>query len=74
MAEYMAAKVAGMDVPAAVIDRIKGVEKKKQKQEGIKIAVETIQKLKEDRRASAAFTSWPSNGKTPCPRSSSRPA
>ena len=35
-----------MDVPAAVIDRLKGVEKKKQKQEGIKIAVETIQKLK----------------------------
>jgi methylenetetrahydrofolate reductase (NADPH) len=47
MAEYMATKVAGMDVPAAVIDRIKGVEKKKQKQEGIKIAVESIQKLKE---------------------------
>ncbi len=47
MAEYMATKVAGMDVPAAVIERIKGVEKKKQKQEGIKIAVETIEKLKE---------------------------
>jgi methylenetetrahydrofolate reductase (NADPH) len=47
MAQYMATKVAGMDVPEAVIERIKGVEKKKQKQEGIKIAVETIQKLKE---------------------------
>jgi methylenetetrahydrofolate reductase (NADPH) len=47
MAEYMAAKVAGTDIPAAYIDRMKGVEKKKQKQEGIKIAVETIQKLKE---------------------------
>jgi methylenetetrahydrofolate reductase (NADPH) len=47
MAEYMAAKVAGTDVPAAYIERMKGVEKKKQKQEGIKIAVETIQKLKE---------------------------
>jgi methylenetetrahydrofolate reductase (NADPH) len=46
MAEYMAAKVAGMDVPAEIIERIKGVEKKKQKQEGIKIAVESIQKLK----------------------------
>lgn len=46
MAQYMATKVAGMDVPDAVIERIKGVEKKKQKQEGIKIAVETIQKLK----------------------------
>jgi methylenetetrahydrofolate reductase (NADPH) len=47
MAQYMATKVAGMDVPDAVIKRIKGVEKKKQKQEGIKIAVETIQQLKE---------------------------
>jgi methylenetetrahydrofolate reductase (NADPH) len=47
MAEYMATKVAGMDIPAAVIERIKGVEKKKQRQEGIKIAVETIQQLKE---------------------------
>lgn len=47
MAKYMATKVAGMDVPDAVIERIKGVEKKKQKQEGIKIAVETIQQLKE---------------------------
>jgi methylenetetrahydrofolate reductase (NADPH) len=36
-----------MDVPAAIIERIKGVEKKNQKQEGIKIAVETIQKLRE---------------------------
>ena len=47
MAEYMATKVAGMDVAAAVLERIKGVEKKKQKQEGIRIAVETIQQLKE---------------------------
>ena len=46
MAQYMATKVAGMDVPDAGIERIKGVEKKKQKQEGIKIAVETIQRLK----------------------------
>jgi len=47
MAEYMATKVAGIDMPAALLERIKGVEKKKQKQEGIKIAVETIQQLKE---------------------------
>ena len=47
MAEYMAAKVAGMDLPAALIERVRGVEKKMQKQEGIKIAVETIQQLKE---------------------------
>jgi len=46
MVQYMATKVAGMDVPEAVIERIKGVEKKKQKQEGIKIAVETIQRLR----------------------------
>jgi methylenetetrahydrofolate reductase (NADPH) len=43
----MATKVAGMDVPPEVIERIKGVEKKNQKKEGIKIAVETIQNLKE---------------------------
>jgi methylenetetrahydrofolate reductase (NADPH) len=47
MLEYMATKVAGMDVPAAIIERFKGVEKKNQKKEGIKVAVETIQKLKE---------------------------
>jgi methylenetetrahydrofolate reductase (NADPH) len=46
MAKYMATKVAGMDVPDSVIDRVKGVEKKKRKQEGIKIAVESIQRLK----------------------------
>ena len=47
MAEYMATKVPGMDVPLAVLNRIKGVEKKQQKQEGLKIAVETIQQLRE---------------------------
>ncbi len=47
MAEYMAAKVPGMDVPGAVIERIRGVEKKHQKEEGLKIAVETIQQLRE---------------------------
>jgi methylenetetrahydrofolate reductase (NADPH) len=46
MAEYMAAKVPGMDVPEAVLDRIRGVDKKARKQEGIKIAVETIQRLR----------------------------
>jgi methylenetetrahydrofolate reductase (NADPH) len=46
MANYMAKKVAGMDVPDALIERIKGVEKKDRKQEGIKIAVESIQRLK----------------------------
>jgi methylenetetrahydrofolate reductase (NADPH) len=47
MLEYMATKVSGMDVPAELIERIKGVEKKKQKQEGINIAVETIEQIKE---------------------------
>jgi methylenetetrahydrofolate reductase (NADPH) len=47
MAKYMAKQVAGMDVPDSVIERINGVEKKKQQAEGIKIAVETIQQLRE---------------------------
>ena len=47
MAEYMATKVAGIDLPEPLIERIKGVDKKKQKQEGIKIAVETILQLRE---------------------------
>ena len=46
MAKYMATKVAGMDVPEDVIKRMEGVDKAKQKEEGIKIAVETIQRLK----------------------------
>jgi len=47
MAKYMRNKVAGMDVPDALIKRIQGVPKEKQKEEGIKICVETIQRLKE---------------------------
>jgi methylenetetrahydrofolate reductase (NADPH) len=47
MAEYMAKNVAGMDIPQEVIDRMKSVPAKEQKQEGIKIAVETAQALKE---------------------------
>jgi methylenetetrahydrofolate reductase (NADPH) len=47
MAEYMAKQVAGMDVPEALIDRMKAVPAKEQRAEGIKIAVETIQALKE---------------------------
>ncbi|MFH1114015.1 MAG: methylenetetrahydrofolate reductase, partial [Pseudomonadota bacterium] len=46
MARYMAAKVAGMDVPQEMIDRIAGVPKDKQADEGIKIAVETIQQVR----------------------------
>lgn len=47
MAEYMKNNVAGMDVPEEVIARVKAVPAKEQRQEGIKIAVETIQALKE---------------------------
>jgi methylenetetrahydrofolate reductase (NADPH) len=47
MANYMKKMVPGMDVPDALIERIKGVEKEKRVEEGIKIAIETIQQLKE---------------------------
>jgi methylenetetrahydrofolate reductase (NADPH) len=47
MAEYMAKQVAGMDVPESLIERMKAVPAKEQRAEGIKIAVETIQALKE---------------------------
>jgi methylenetetrahydrofolate reductase (NADPH) len=47
MAQYMATRVAGMDVPEDIINRIAGVPKEKQASEGVKIAVETIQKVKE---------------------------
>ena len=40
-------KVAGMDVPEDLIKRMAGVPKEKQADEGIKIAVETIQKVRE---------------------------
>ena len=47
MAEYMGKQVAGMDVPDDIISRMKGVEPKDQRREGIKIAVETIGVLKD---------------------------
>jgi methylenetetrahydrofolate reductase (NADPH) len=47
MAKYMKKKVAGMDVPDEVIKRMEGVPSKKQGEEGIKICVETIERLKE---------------------------
>jgi methylenetetrahydrofolate reductase (NADPH) len=47
MARYMKNSVPGMDVPDQMIERMKGVPKEKQPEEGIKICVETIQKLKE---------------------------
>jgi methylenetetrahydrofolate reductase (NADPH) len=47
MAKYMKKKVAGMDVPDDVIKRMEGVPSKKQGEEGIKICVETVERLKE---------------------------
>ena len=47
MARYMNSKVAGMDVPEAVIQRMAGVPKQEAAQEGIKICLETIAELRE---------------------------
>ena len=47
MARYMKNKVPGMDVPDWVIDRLKGVDKKKQASEGIDICCEQIAEFKE---------------------------
>jgi len=47
MANYMKKMVPGMDVPDELIARIKGVDKEKRAEEGIKICIETIQELKE---------------------------
>ncbi|HDL08680.1 MAG TPA: methylenetetrahydrofolate reductase [Desulfobacteraceae bacterium] len=47
MAKYMKNKVPGMDVPDEVIKRLQGVEKKKQADEGIKMACEQIEEFKE---------------------------
>jgi methylenetetrahydrofolate reductase (NADPH) len=46
MANYMKNMVPGMDVPDELIARIKGVDKDKRADEGIRIAVETINELK----------------------------
>jgi methylenetetrahydrofolate reductase (NADPH) len=47
MAEYMSQRVAGMDIPEEVIRRIKGVAPKGQREEGLRMAVETVQALRE---------------------------
>jgi methylenetetrahydrofolate reductase (NADPH) len=47
MARYMKNRVPGMDVPDEVIKRLAGTPKEKQPGEGIKICVESIQRLKE---------------------------
>ena len=45
MARYMKNKVPGMDVPDEVVKRMGGVPKDKQADEGIKICLETIERL-----------------------------
>jgi methylenetetrahydrofolate reductase (NADPH) len=47
MAKYMKDKVAGMDVPDEIVERMKAAGKEKAAEEGINICVETIQKVKE---------------------------
>jgi len=47
MARYMKNRVPGMDVPDDVIKRMAGVSKEQQPEEGIKIAVESMERLKE---------------------------
>jgi methylenetetrahydrofolate reductase (NADPH) len=47
MARYMQKKVPGIEVPEEIIDRLKGVDKKKVADEGIKIACEQVEEFKE---------------------------
>ena len=47
MARYMAKNVPGMDVPEELLQRMKDTPKENQAEEGIKIAVETIEQLKQ---------------------------
>jgi len=46
MAAYMSDHVAGMNIPDEIINRMKSVPADEQREEGIQIAVETIQALK----------------------------
>jgi methylenetetrahydrofolate reductase (NADPH) len=47
MARYMKNRVPGMDVPDAIVKRLADTPKEKQAEEGIKICIESIQRLKE---------------------------
>ncbi len=47
MARYMKDKVAGMEVPDEIIARMKAAGKEKAREEGIRICVEQIQRLKQ---------------------------
>jgi len=47
MAKYMKNRVPGMDVPDALVKRLSDTPKEKQAEEGIKICIEDMQRLKE---------------------------
>ncbi len=47
MARYMKNRVPGMDVPDDVVKRMADTPKEKQPEEGIKICIESVQRLKE---------------------------
>jgi methylenetetrahydrofolate reductase (NADPH) len=47
MARYMKKRVPGMDVPDEIIKRLADTPKEKQAEEGLKICVESIERLKE---------------------------
>ncbi|MBW1892250.1 MAG: methylenetetrahydrofolate reductase [Deltaproteobacteria bacterium] len=47
MANFMAKFVPGMDIPDSLKQRLKGVEKEKQPEEGIRFALEQIEEFKE---------------------------
>jgi methylenetetrahydrofolate reductase (NADPH) len=47
MARYMKKRVPGMDVPDEIIKRLADTPKEKQAEEGIKICIESIERLKE---------------------------
>ncbi len=47
MARYMKTSVPGMDVPEELIERLKGVPKEKVAEEGIKIAIEMIEQVRQ---------------------------
>jgi methylenetetrahydrofolate reductase (NADPH) len=48
-ARYLRDMVPGIDVPESVIDRIEGVRSERQADEGIRIAVEIIEELRQMR-------------------------
>ncbi len=47
MANYMASKVAGIDIPGSLVKRLAGVPREKAQEEGMKICLETITELRQ---------------------------